>query len=120
MDSVYGPPYSAIDVVILPGLCFAFTLLFRFLAWSKEKNNKSGKGMKRLAWVSLAFGLFVALEYAWRMFDPATGHMYQKMMESMVKVKLAHWIAIVTPFLLVIAMILWDRTEKRLGRPIAI
>jgi hypothetical protein len=120
MDPAYGAPYSAVDVVLLPGLCLIFAALFRFLAWTRERNNQSGIGMKRLAWFPLVFSLYLGGQYAWRMFEPTSGYVYRKSMETMVKVQIAHWLVIVLPIVALAVLLVWDRTERRLGRPIAI
>lgn len=120
MNSSYGAPWSAVDVILLPGIAFLAAWLLRFLAWNLQRNNKKSSGMTIAAWVVVLFSAYLGFHYAWDMFNPDTGHIYTLGMADRPKVKMAHYIAIALPILTIVAFLVWGRTEKKLGRPIAI
>lgn len=120
MDTAFGAPYSAVDVILLPGIVFLAAILFRFLAWNLDRMHKKSRWMKLTAYLAVVLGLWIAFNYAWTMYNPSTGFLYMRSMSGMVKVRAAHFLAILLPILTLAGFIVWDRVEKKLGRPIAI
>jgi hypothetical protein len=76
--------------------------------------------MKMAAYVAVLIGIWIGANYLWTMYNPSTGFLYMRSMSGMVKVRLAHYLSIGLPWLTLAAFIVWDRVEKKLGRPIAI
>jgi len=118
MNTEFGAPYSAVDVILLPGIVFLAAVFFRFLSWNLTRTNKSGRAMKICAYLSVVAGLWIAFSLLRTMYFSSTGFMYMKSIGDMFKVRVAHYLAIALPILTLIGFIVWDRVEKKLGRPI--
>lgn len=120
MNGEYGAPFSAVDVILLPGIVFIAAVLMRFLAWNMQRMHKNPRWMKLSAYIVTLVGVWIAVKYLYTMYNPDTGFLYMRTLKPMMKVLLAHYIVIALPFLTLIGFVLWDRAEKKLGRPLSI
>lgn len=120
MQPFDSPPYSSIDVILMPALLALIALFLRFLAWNLERQNKNGRGMKFASYVPVVLGFYIAGMYLYSMYNPSNGYFYRDFMKHMKKVQIAHYISIALPFVLAAAFFAWGRVERRLGRPISI
>ncbi len=119
MNGEYGAPYSAVDVILLPGIVFFAALILRFLSWNLTRRNANGRSMKAVAYLAVLVGAWIGYRYFQTMYLSSTGFMYIKSMATMPKVKIAHYLAILLPILTFGGFVAWDLVEKKLGRPIA-
>ncbi len=119
MDGSFGAPEKWYDLLIVPGLAVFFGLLIRFLGWNRDRMGKRSKTWSWLAVVVLTLGAYVGFKAMWNLYDPDLAAFYKATIWSRL-VLFSHYAAFALPALALIAVVIWNLTEKRLGRPIAI
>ncbi len=119
MDGSFGAPDKWYDLLIVPGLAVFFGLLIRFLGWNRHRMGKSSKTWTWFAIAVLTLGAYVGFKAMWNLFDPDLAAFYRATIWQR-RVLVSHYIGFGLPLLALIGVLVWNLTEKRLGRPIAI
>ena len=119
MDGSFGAPANWYELLIMPALAVFFGLLLRFLGWNQSRQGKKSPTWTWMAVAVLALGAYVVFKVMWHLFDPELSAFYRNTIWSG-KVLASHYLAFGLPVLALIAVLVWNLAEKKLGRPIAV